>query len=60
MPILKGGRIKGHVGFEDILIEIEEEGLRLKEDCKEGDNIFLFWDEWKRLKNYIEQIKNSA
>jgi len=57
---LKRGKIIGHARFEDIVIEIEEEGLRLREDYEEGDNIFLFWDEWERVKNYIEQAKNSA
>jgi len=60
MPILKRGRIKGHEGFEDIVVEIEEEGLRLRDTYVGGDNIFLFWDEWERLKNYIEQAKNSV
>jgi len=60
MSILKHSKIKGHAEFEDIVIEIEEDGLRLKEDYEEGDNIFLFWDEWERLKNYIERAKNSA
>ena len=60
MSILKRGKIKGHARFEDVVIEIEEEGLRLREDYEEGDNIFLFWDECERLKNYIERAKNSA